>query len=126
VHPKWSFARTGDDGLVVETAEKRPISDQATVGVYYFRRGRDFVNACRRMIRKDARVLDQFFICPTFNEMILDGSRIGTYAVAPEEMYPLTTPEEIDVFVHQKMGDGHAEHRNPRGGRRLTLRPSRI
>ena len=37
IHPKWSFAKINEDGLVTEVAEKNPISDNATVGIYYYR-----------------------------------------------------------------------------------------
>ena len=35
-HPKWSFAKVDEYGYVTEVAEKNPISDIATVGVYYW------------------------------------------------------------------------------------------
>ncbi|HUU46423.1 MAG TPA: glycosyltransferase family 2 protein [Acidobacteriota bacterium] len=124
VHPKWSFARLDDDGFVVETSEKRPISNNATAGVYYFRCGRGFVRVCQSMIRKDARVMDQFFICPAYNEMILEGARIRTYAVPDDVMFPLTTPEEVKIFAASQ-GGRHAEHRDSRSRRRLTLYPRR-
>ena len=66
--------------------------------------------------------MDQFFICPAFNEMILAGSRIGTYAVSNDVMYPLTTPDEIKIFAEFE-GGCRAEHRDSRSGRRLTLQP---
>nr|MBA3672974.1 glycosyltransferase family 2 protein [Gemmatimonadaceae bacterium] len=56
VHPRWSYARVDETGLVVETAEKRPISKFATAGTYYYSRGADFVRGAMAMIRKDANV----------------------------------------------------------------------
>jgi dTDP-glucose pyrophosphorylase len=78
VHPRWSYVRCNDEGLVVEAAEKRPISNFATAGVYFYRQGKLFVEAAMEMIRKDANVGGQFYVCPTFNEMVLRHARIGT------------------------------------------------
>ena len=77
LHPRWSFVKCDADGLVIEAAEKRPISKLATAGFYYFRRGRDFVMAATEMIKKDAHVNGLFYICPAFNELILQQRRIG-------------------------------------------------
>ncbi len=96
-HPKWSFARTGHDDLVVEVAEKNPISDNATVGFYYWRKGSDFVKYADEMIAKNARVNNEFYVAPVFNEAILDGKKISTFEV--ERMWGLGTPEDLNFFL---------------------------
>ena len=70
-HPQFSFVKTGDDGFVKECSEKKPISDDATAGVYYFRQGKSFVEAANQMIDKKITVDDQYFVCPVYNELIL-------------------------------------------------------
>ncbi len=77
VHPRYSFAKLGDHGLVIETAEKRPISNLATAGRYWFARGSDFVASAQEMILKDAHVNGAFYVVPAYNQMILKGARIG-------------------------------------------------
>ena len=98
VHPRWSFVRVGADGFVTEAAEKRPISRQATAGFYYFRRGADFLRAATDMIRKDAQVNGLFYVCPTFNEMILAGAKIGVHAIARDAYISLATPQNVDEY----------------------------
>ena len=56
VHPRWSFVKCDEDGYMIEAAEKRPISKNATVGIYYYKHGKDYVEAAKNMIRKDACV----------------------------------------------------------------------
>jgi len=97
-HPKWSFVRVDElSSRITEVAEKRPISNVATVGIYYFRRGRDFVAAADRMIQKNVRVNNEFYVAPTYNEMIADGKQIYPYPVA--EMKGLGTPEDLERFL---------------------------
>lgn len=102
--PKWSFARLGTDGLVAEVAEKKPISDLATVGIYLFARGRDFVSAAADMMAANERVNGEFYTCPVYNYMIAQGARIGVYEVPPQAMHGLGTPEDLEGFIARKAG----------------------
>jgi len=104
VHPRWSYVKTDSEGLVVQAAEKRPISTQATAGTYWYRRGADFVEALTEMILKDAHVEGRFFICPAFNEMILNRARIGTYEIDPSEYFSLSTPEGVGQYAEHLAG----------------------
>lgn len=98
VHPRYSFVRLGPDGHVTEAAEKRPISRHATAGIFWFRRGGDFLEAARAMIRKDAAVDGTFYIAPALNEMVLRGLTIGTAAIDPSEYFPLKTERQLSHF----------------------------
>lgn len=99
--PKWSFVRLSDAGWVVEVAEKRVISHHATVGIYGFRRGLDFVRAAERMIQKNLRVNNEFYVAPVYNEMATEGARIGIYSVGSdrEGMFGLGTPADLQTFL---------------------------
>jgi dTDP-glucose pyrophosphorylase len=98
VHPRWSYVRCDEEGLVVEAAEKRPISRLATAGAYWYRRGGDFVEAVMAMIRKDASVDGRFYICPAFNELILRGLRIGTRHIDRAQYVSLATPRSVATY----------------------------
>ena len=99
VHPKWSFAKTDEDGFVTEVAEKKPISNNATVGIYYWSKGSDYVKFAEQMIKKDNRVNGEFYVCPVYNEAIEDEKKIKTFHV--EKMWGLGTPEDLKVFVNE-------------------------
>jgi NDP-sugar pyrophosphorylase family protein len=94
-HPKWSYAKTCD-GLVTEVAEKKVISEHATVGIYYFKNGSDFVLACGRMIEDNFRVNGEFYTCPAYNFMPRH-KKIGIYEIEKERMYGLGTPEDFEA-----------------------------
>lgn len=98
VHPRWSFVKTDADGMVVEAAEKRPISRNATAGVYYFREGRFFVGAAKSMIRKDASVNGGFFVCPSLNELVLAQMRVGVERIEREQYISLATPQAVEEY----------------------------
>jgi len=97
IHPKWSFARINEDGLVIEVAEKKPISDNATVGYYFWKHGSDFVKYAEQMIEKNIRVNNEFYVCPVFNQAIEDNKEIRTFNV--EKMWGLGTPEDLHYYL---------------------------
>jgi len=99
-HPKWSFAKIDDSGFVTEVAEKNPISDIATVGVYYWKKGSDYVKFAEQMIQKDIRVNSEFYVCPVFNEAILSDKKIKTFDI--KQMWGLGTPEDLNYFLENK------------------------
>lgn len=96
-HPKWSFARIDDKGYVLEVAEKNPISDNATVGYYWWKKGSSFVEYAEQMIERDIRVNNEFYVCPVFNQAIEHDQKIRTFNV--EKMWGLGTPEDLDYFL---------------------------
>ena len=99
--PKWSFVQLDKTGLVERVVEKEVISDVATVGIYNFRAGSDFVAAAERMIENNVRVNGEFYVAPVYNEMIAAGFKVGAYNIGPvgQGMYGLGTPEDLEAFV---------------------------
>ena len=97
VHPKHSFAKVDGQGYVTEVAEKKPISTNATVGVYFWKKGSDFVYYADQMIQKNIRTNNEFYVCPVYNEAIQDGKKIITSMV--DKMWGMGTPEELDNFL---------------------------
>lgn len=97
VHPRYSYVRLNEEGLVAEAAEKNPISRNATAGFYWFARGADLVAAVKSSIRKDARVDDRFYVCPSFNELILKHARIGVHAVEASKYHPIKSNRQLTL-----------------------------
>lgn len=98
-HPKWSYARVGKEGQVLETAEKKVISNNATAGIYYFKSGKDFVDAAQNMIHKGCHYNGEFYVCPAFNELILQGKKINIFTIDSKKMHGLGTPEEVKDYL---------------------------
>ena len=100
-HPKWSYARVDKDNTVTEVAEKRVISDKATVGIYYFKHGSDFVKAAQDMIHKRIKHNNEYYVCPAYNELILKDQKIGVHDIAVDKMHGLGTPEDLNAFLNK-------------------------
>lgn len=98
-HPKWSFVKLDQNNFVSEVAEKKPISNLATVGIYYWSKGSDFVKYAMSMINKNIRVNNEFYVCPVYNEAIQDNKKIKTYNIT--KMWGLGTPEDLDKFLRE-------------------------
>ena len=97
IHPKWSFVKTDINGFATSVAEKNPISDDATVGYYYWKCGSDFVKYAEQMIENDIRVNNEFYVCPVFNEAISDGKKIKIFE--SKRMWGLGTPEDLKTYL---------------------------
>lgn len=96
--PKWSFAKTDEDGFVEEVREKEAISNRATVGIYLFSQGKYFVDGAIDMIVKNDRVNGEFYTCPVYNYLIDEEKRIGIYDIDRRSMHGLGTPTDLQAY----------------------------
>lgn len=105
--PKWSYAKSNEKGLVVETAEKKVISDDATVGIFNFAHGKDLVYAAEQMIKDNIRVNNEFYTCPSYNYLIKENKKIGTFSIGKEfdGMYGLGTPQDLERFINHPISN---------------------
>lgn len=97
-NPKWSFVKVDENNYITEVAEKHPISNIATVGIYYWKRGSDFVKYAEQMIQKNIRVNNEFYICPVFNQAIEDNKKFQIYNI--DKMWGLGTPQDLEYFLN--------------------------
>ncbi len=100
-HPKWSYCRLRADGTVSEVVEKKVVSNDATVGIYNFARGRDFVAAADTMVARNLRVNGEFYVAPVYNLLIERGARVVVMPTGRDGsgMHGLGTPEDLQRFL---------------------------
>lgn len=98
--PKWSFAKLDENGHVTQVAEKNPISDLATAGLYGWKKGSSFVKAAEQMIAKNIRVNNEFYVAPVYNENVLMGEKITVGFV--DKMHGVGTPEDLNIYLAGK------------------------
>jgi thiamine pyrophosphate-dependent acetolactate synthase large subunit-like protein len=98
-HPKWSYVRLGENGFVTEVREKEVVSNEATVGIYFWKRGSDYVKYAEQMINKNIRVNNEFYVAPVYNEALEDGKKVKIFNI--DKMWGLGTPEDFEYFVEK-------------------------
>jgi hypothetical protein len=98
VHPRYSYVRLSDDGLVSEVSQRRPISKYATTGTFWYARADSLVDAIKQMIRKGDALEGRYYIAKTFNEMILAQKRIGTWKIDVAQYHPLKSERHLSNF----------------------------
>lgn len=103
--PKWSFVGFDKEGKVNKVVEKQVISNEATVGIYNFRRGSDFVKSADQMITKNLRVKNEFYVAPSYNEMINNQAEITIFNIGKEYdgMYGMGIPSDLERFVQSSV-----------------------
>lgn len=97
--PKWSFARVDENGYVQEVAEKKPISNLATAGIYYYKHGSDFVKYAEQMIEKEIKVNGEYYTAPVYNEFVLDNKKIKTFNC--KKMIGMGVPEDLSAYLKE-------------------------
>jgi dTDP-glucose pyrophosphorylase len=102
--PKWSFVEMKGEN-VINVVEKEVVSNEATVGVYNYRRGRDFVEAAKEMIAKEMKVNNEYYVAPAYNMMIEKGAKIGIFNIGSEfaGMYGLGIPSDLNKFLNNQI-----------------------
>jgi dTDP-glucose pyrophosphorylase len=98
---KWSYIELDSQNEIIRVVEKEVVSDEATVGIYNYQHGSDFVSAAENMISKNLRVNNEFYVAPAYNEMILAGKRINYFNIGSlgHGMHGLGTPEDLKLYV---------------------------
>jgi len=97
-HPRWSYIRLDNEQRVVEAAEKKPISNNATAGVYYYKHAFYFIESAKTMIMKNASHNGKYYICPTFNQLVLDGRCIDACEISFMDYHTLSHPQDLESF----------------------------
>lgn len=100
--PKWSFAKI-ENNLITEIAEKKVISNNASVGIYGWAKGSDYVKYAKLMIARDIRTNNEFYIAPVYNGAIADGQKVHPFFV--EKMYGTGTPEDLADYLKATKND---------------------
>jgi dTDP-glucose pyrophosphorylase len=98
--PKWSYVKLDGNKNVINVVEKKVVSNEATVGIYNFKKGKDFCFAADQMIHKKLRVNNEYYVAPCYNELLELEYRVGIYNIGSDSsgMYGLGTPEDLDTF----------------------------
>lgn len=105
--PKWSYVGFNDKGLVEKVVEKKVISEEATVGIYNFSKGKQFVQSAKAMIANEDMVNGEYYVAPVYNYLIEEGVVVECFNIGEEfdGMYGLGTPNDLEHFLQLKLSD---------------------
>ena len=96
-HPRWSYVRTEGE-RVIESAAKKPISKQAVAGFYYFKRGRDYIDAAEKALLKGMDKQAPYYVSSTLNELILANKKVLYYPISQEKYHMFRTTEDVKKY----------------------------
>jgi dTDP-glucose pyrophosphorylase len=89
--PAMSYVRL-DGERVIETAEKKIISNHASSGLYYFKHAGDF-----RRVYRESTFVGESYVAPLYNKLIGNDAKVGIWQHA--SVTPLGTAEELESFI---------------------------
>ena len=96
----WSFVRLDDYGKVVEVREKRRISDNCSIGAYYFSSAELYQQLYEEYYSDVGRIEGkEKYIAPLYNYMIEKGMKVTISIVPIEKVHVMGTPEELMEFL---------------------------
>jgi NDP-sugar pyrophosphorylase family protein len=101
VHPRWSFAIVDENGNVLETAEKRPISRNAIAGFYYFKSFKTFVEGAFGSVLNEEYYNNQIYLSSTINQLILQNKSVKAFNIDNNNFFSFYTPQKIKEFERQ-------------------------
>lgn len=93
----WSFVKTDSTGWVIETVEKRRISNLCSDGLYFFKRLGDFRMAFESALINNDSVRGEFYVAPLYNQLIQSGKSIAIEMIEKHQIFLCGTPQE---YVH--------------------------
>ena len=102
----WSFVAVDDNGYAVEVREKVRISDNCTLGAYYFSTC-DLYEEMYRQYYGEGDHLEkgEKYVAPLYNHMISLGMKVGISVIDAKNVHVLGTPEELEVFINTDLGN---------------------
>lgn len=101
---RWSFVKLDSNDFVCEVAEKRVISNHATVGIYYFSTFEIFIKGFNAMIKKNLRVNNEFYVAPVYNELLLMKKKIKIWKIDENQMHGIGTPSDLEAYFKDRGG----------------------
>lgn len=100
---KFSYIELDDEGRGVRLTEKVVISNNALVGVHYYRRGEDFVEASEELMKRNIRANNEFYVSLTYNMLIEKGKAVTSYKLPlNDDFLSIGTPEQMYEFMEKK------------------------
>lgn len=98
----WSFVKLDNNGRAIEVREKVRISDNCTLGAYYFKSAQLYSDLYKEYYNSDRNMeFNEKYIAPLYNLMIERGMDVRISNVKSNKVHVLGTPEELEIFINR-------------------------
>lgn len=95
----WSFVKLNESGNAIEVREKTRISDNCTIGLYYFKTAALYEKIYNEYYSDDSNIeMSEKYIAPLYNYMINNGYTVKIDVIPFEKVHVLGTPNEVEAF----------------------------
>lgn len=106
----WSFVQLAADGKAVEVREKQRISDNCTLGAYYFKSCALYEQLYREYYSRNEHLeKGEKYVAPLYNYLIQKGGEVRISIVNEKKVHVLGTPEELQVFINEYQNQTETE-----------------
>lgn len=96
----WSFVRTDINGAVVEIKEKVRISDNCTIGAYYFKSCELYKTLYEEFYASNNKLVNgEKYVAPLYDYLLEKGGEIYISDIPKQLVHVLGTPEELNKFM---------------------------
>lgn len=106
-NPCFSYAKLSTNGYLIKTREKEPISDNAISGVYYYKKGVDFLSAAMDLVVAQDTQKGEFYMSNTYNYFVKYSYKIGIYTISQDDFYCVGTPEQLNDFINKSNSNSY-------------------
>jgi choline kinase len=101
----WSFVKLDDDGKAVEVREKERISDNCTLGAYYFKSCQLYEDLYNEYYSSNENLeKGEKYVAPLYSYLISKDGDVRISLVDFDKVHVLGTPEELNVFIETYKG----------------------
>lgn len=101
----WSFVKLGDDGWAIDLAEKQRISDNASIGLYWFSCASRYVELYERFFSDSSNLVrGEKYIAPLYRQLLAEGGKVSLSDLHLSDVHVLGTPAELDQFLQLPVG----------------------
>jgi len=99
----YGWVETTNDNTALRVSCKNPVSDNpiddhAIVGTFFFKKASYFFDAAERMIAKNRRINNEFYVDEVLNEVIEDGLNVKVFEV--EKYICWGTPNDLRTYQY--------------------------
>jgi len=98
-NPKHSYAIIKNN-KIVSIKEKTVISEDALVGLHYWKNGKDFIRSAELLLsnfKKES--IQETYISETYGYLINEGKNISPYYLPHNSYICLGTPEDVEIYL---------------------------